>query len=57
MRRKIRYVVRPEHIWTSIAHMARIQEGELLKTQQQASSISKTSYFIALSQCYSRKSV
>lgn len=34
MRLKVRYVIRPEYIWASIAHMARIQDGELLKTLQ-----------------------
>ena len=34
MRLKAHYVIRPEHLWTSIAHMARTQNGELLKTLQ-----------------------
>src|SRR6185295_9276677 len=34
MRLKAHYVIRPEHLWTSIAHMARTQEGELLNTLQ-----------------------
>ena len=29
MRLKAHYVVRPEHLWTSIAHMARTQDGDL----------------------------
>ena len=32
MRRKAHYVIRPEHLWASIAHMARTQDGELLDT-------------------------
>ncbi|MEO5368980.1 MAG: type I restriction-modification system subunit M [Magnetococcus sp. DMHC-1] len=34
MRRKVHYVIRPEHLWTSLAEMARTQSGELLNTLQ-----------------------
>ena len=34
MRIKAHYVIRPEHLWTSIAHMARTQDDELLNTLQ-----------------------
>ena len=34
MRRKVHYVIRPEHLWNSIANMARTQNGELLNTLQ-----------------------
>jgi len=34
MRRKVHYVIKPEHLWASIANMARTQDGELLKTLQ-----------------------
>src|SRR6478672_1956511 len=34
MRRKVHYVVKPEHLWTSIVEMARTQNGELLNTLQ-----------------------
>ena len=34
MRLKAHYVVRPEHLWASIAHMARTQDSELLNTLQ-----------------------
>jgi len=34
MRLKAHYVIRPEHLWASIAHMARTQDGELLNTLQ-----------------------
>lgn len=34
MRVKAHYVIRPDHLWTSIAHMARTQDGELLSTLQ-----------------------
>ena len=30
MRRKTHYVIKPEHLWASIAEMARTQDGELL---------------------------
>ncbi|MEO5327324.1 MAG: type I restriction-modification system subunit M [Magnetococcus sp. THC-1_WYH] len=32
MRRKVHYVIRPEYLWTSLAEMARTQNGELLDT-------------------------
>jgi type I restriction enzyme M protein len=34
MRRKVHYVIKPEHLWASIANMARTQGGDLLKTLQ-----------------------
>ena len=34
MRLKAHYVIRPEHLWTSIANMARTQDEELLNTLQ-----------------------
>ncbi|HEY3898246.1 MAG TPA: type I restriction-modification system subunit M [Chthoniobacter sp.] len=34
MRRKVHYVIKPEHLWSSIANMARTQNGELLNTLQ-----------------------
>jgi len=34
MRRKTHYVIKPEHLWDSIASMARTQEDELLNTLQ-----------------------
>jgi len=34
MRRKAHYVIKPEHLWPSIANMARTQHGELLDTLQ-----------------------
>ena len=34
MRLKAHYVIRPEHLWASIAHMARTQDGELLNMLQ-----------------------
>src|SRR3954447_21480442 len=35
MRRKVHYVIKPEHLWASIASMARRQDNELLKTLQE----------------------
>ena len=34
MRRKLHYVIKPEYLWSSIAEMARTQDGELLHTLQ-----------------------
>jgi type I restriction enzyme M protein len=34
MRRKVHYVIKPQHVWSSIAEMARVQDDELLKTLQ-----------------------
>lgn len=34
MRRKVHYVIEPQHLWNSIAAMARTQSGELLSTLQ-----------------------
>lgn len=34
MRRKVHYVVQPQHLWSSIANMARTQSGDLLDTLQ-----------------------
>ena len=36
MRRKAHYVIKPKHLWASIAHLARIQNRELLNTLQDA---------------------
>ena len=35
MRLKAHYVIHPQHLWASIAHMARTQDGDLLKTLQE----------------------
>ena len=35
MRRKVHYVIKPDHLWASIANMARRQDNELLKTLQE----------------------
>ena len=34
MRRKVHYVIQPQHLWESIAEMARTQDKELLETLQ-----------------------
>ncbi len=34
MRRKVHYVIQPQHLWNSIANMARTQSGELLNILQ-----------------------
>jgi hypothetical protein len=33
MRRKAHYVIKPDHLWASIANLARTQNGELLSTR------------------------
>jgi type I restriction enzyme M protein len=43
MRLKAHYVIKPEHLWTSIAHMARTQDHELLNTCRRGSSTLKKS--------------
>lgn len=35
MRRKVHYVIKPQHLWSSIAELARTQNDELLHTLQQ----------------------
>ncbi|MDN5201209.1 type I restriction-modification system subunit M [Fulvivirgaceae bacterium BMA10] len=32
MRKKVHYVIKPEHLWSNITELARTQNGELLKT-------------------------
>ena len=34
MRRKVHYIVEPQHLWSSIAHLARTQSDKLLNTLQ-----------------------
>ena len=34
MRRKVHYVIEPQHLWSSIANMARTQDAEMLTTLQ-----------------------
>src|SRR5512142_676304 len=34
MRRKAHYVIKPDHLWTNIAYLARTQNAELLNTLQ-----------------------
>jgi type I restriction enzyme M protein len=36
MRRKVHYVIEPQHLWSSIAELARTQNDELLHTLQQS---------------------
>lgn len=35
MRRKVHYVIKPEHLWSNISEMARTQDGELLVTLEE----------------------
>ena len=35
MRRKVHYVMEPQHLWSNIAELARTQDGDLLKTLEE----------------------
>ena len=41
MRRKIHYVIKPEHLWNNIAEMARTQNDQLLVTLEEGFGIAK----------------
>ncbi|HSI20796.1 MAG TPA: type I restriction-modification system subunit M N-terminal domain-containing protein, partial [Verrucomicrobiae bacterium] len=45
MRAKVHYVIKPEHLWTSIATMAQGQHPELLRTLQDAFKFIETESF------------
>ena len=45
MRRKVHYVIKPQHLWASIANLARTQNGELLNTLQAAFKYIETESF------------
>jgi len=45
MRRKVHYVIKPDHLWASIANLARKQNGELLNTLQAAFKYIETESF------------
>ncbi len=45
MRRKVHYVIQPQHLWNSIANMARTQSGELLNTLQEGFKYIETESF------------
>lgn len=45
MRRKVHYVVKPEHLWSSIANMARTQDALLLNTLQEGFKYIETESF------------
>jgi type I restriction enzyme M protein len=45
MRRKVHYIIKPQHLWGSIAQMARVQNGDLLKTLQEGFKFIETSAF------------
>jgi type I restriction enzyme M protein len=45
MRRKVHYVIKPGHLWASIANLARTQNGELLNTLQAAFKYIETESF------------
>jgi type I restriction enzyme M protein len=45
MRRKVHYVIKPDHLWASISNLARTQNGELLNTLQAAFKYIETESF------------
>ncbi len=45
MRRKVHYVIRPEHLWSAVANMARTQDAGLLNTLQDAFKYIETESF------------
>ena len=45
MRRKVHYVIKPNHLWRSIAEMARVQDAELLHTLQEGFKFIETESF------------
>jgi type I restriction enzyme M protein len=45
MRRKVHYVIKPDHLWASIANLARTQNGDLLNTLQTAFKYIETESF------------
>jgi type I restriction enzyme M protein len=45
MRRKVHYVIEPQHLWNSIANLARTQSDELLKTLQEGFKYIETESF------------
>jgi type I restriction enzyme M protein len=45
MRRKVHYVIKPDHLWASVANLARTQNGELLNTLQAAFKYIETESF------------
>lgn len=45
MRRKVHYVIQPEHLWSAVANMARTQDAYLLNTLQDAFKYIETESF------------
>ena len=45
MRRKVHYVIKPDYLWSSIAHMARTQHAGLLNTLQEGFKYIETESF------------
>jgi len=45
VRRKVHFVIKPDHLWASIAYLARTQNGELLNTLQAAFKYIETESF------------
>src|ERR1044072_2074923 len=45
MRRKVHYVIEPQYLWSSIAELARTQNGDLLRTLQKGFKYIETQSF------------
>ena len=45
MRRKVHYVIQPEHLWSAVANMARTQDASLLNTLQEGFKYIETESF------------
>lgn len=56
MRRKVHYVIKPAHLWNSVASMARTQNEDLLKTLQEGFKYIETESFESTFQGCSRRS-
>ena len=45
MRKKVHYVIKPQYLWSNIAELARIQDGELLETLEEGFRYIENEYF------------
>ena len=55
MHRKVHYVIEPQHLWSSIAEMARMQNGDLLRTLQEGFLyIENQSFYSSFRACFPR---
>ncbi len=57
MRRKVHYVIKPDHLWGHIVHLAKTQNDELLNTLQKGFKYIEEESFDSNFQGYSRRSI